>query len=735
MTKWALDALQSIPADIGRDEWVRVGMSAHAAELTFEDFDQWSSTGQTYDQKACQHTWKSFRADGGVGPGTLFHIASQYGWRHPDAAMRSDCHTKKAEAVPTVSVMDCWNRFNSATVQHLYVQDKLAQGCPLRQLRVVPENDPLRIMGVSMSGALAVPCFRLDGSISNLQFITVGDSAAKLVAQGKSKKLNLPGGKVEGWYTVGEVVAGRVIYIAEGLGTAWACWIATGDAAVVAFGWGNVKKVAAALRQQYPSTHLVLVPDVGKEVNADRIASEFRCAVAKMPNTENNNFDANDLLQREGSDVLAQILESAVAPELPPALLKPINVKDVISYPSDAPAFAWEGYLPMGVASMLGAHGGTGKSTIALMLAVSVASGRPLFGIPVKQGNALFVSLEDSPQIVRHRLAHICKLWAIDPKTLDGTLQIVDGTEYPELFSAETRGPGKTTDTYSELCRLVNNQKISILVVDNASDAYGGDEIQRRQVRAFIRALTELAKLSGCAVLLLAHVDKNTSRTSNAQGGEGYSGSTAWHNSVRSRLFMTRQKDGSLLIEHQKSNLGKLQKPLTLYWPDGRLPTLAEDDSYGYSVQDRMNGRLEDEKATVILRMIAEFAHRQHFCSPSSTARTNVFSTLKNEPAFKRLNLTAGDCRRIVDQCQRAKWIDIENYRHDRKDRQRWVLTKEGEIFCGLTFEPAPSAHSAPTVTSSEEGAQSAGGAHSAPSSVGGVGDRAHAPAGESPLQ
>ena len=705
MTKWAIEALQSIPADIDRDEWVRVGMSAHAAGLTYEDFDAWSSTGQSYDQKACQQTWKSFRSGRGVGPGTLFHIASQYGWCHPDSVKRSGNHQKKVVTAPTVSVMEYWNRFEEVTIQHPYVQEKLAHGCPLGHLRVVPENDPLRILGVSMSGALAVPCFRQDGTISTIQFITVGDAAVRLIDQHKSKKLNLPKLKVEGWYTVGEIIPSRVIFIAEGIGTAWACWMATGDAAVVAFGWGNVKKVAAALRQQYPSTQLTLVPDVGKEVEARRIALDLECFVANMPEGEVKNFDANDLLQRDGYDVLARLLESATTPDHLLTLLKPISVKDVLSNPSEPPAFIWEGYLPKGVVSLLGAHGGTGKSTIALMLVVSVAIGRPLFGVAVRQGKSIFVSLEDRPQIVRYRLAHICNAWSIDPRSFEGTLQIVDGTEFPELFSAESRESGNITDTYAELRWLIDHQKASLLVVDNASDAYGGDEIQRRQVRAFIRALAELAKLSECAVLLLAHVDKTTSRNLGAQGGEGYSGSTAWHNSVRSRLFMTRQKDGNLLIEHQKSNLGKIQNSLILNWPDGNLPMLAECDGYGYSVQERMNGRLEDEKATAILRMIAEFASRGHFCSPLINARNNVFSTLKNEPTFKRLNLTAGDCRRIVDQCQRAKWIDIENYRHDRKDRQRWVLTKEGEFFCGLAYEAVPSAPSAPTVTSSGDGA------------------------------
>jgi len=98
--------------------------------------------------------------------------------------------------------------------------------------------------------------------------------------------------------------------------------------------------------------------------------------------------------------------------------------------PAPQPTFVRDGYLPCGVVALLGAHGGTGKSTIALTLGVSAALGRPLFGVDTVQCKTLFVSLEDGAHIVRHRLAGICRHWGIDPVELDGKLHIVDGTEY-----------------------------------------------------------------------------------------------------------------------------------------------------------------------------------------------------------------------------------------------------------------------------------------------------------------
>jgi hypothetical protein len=112
--------------------------------------------------------------------------------------------------------------------------------------------------------------WRLDGTLSTLQLIPPPDVAARLKAAGKPGKLNLPGHSVQGWFTVGEIAQWQTVYIVEGIGQAWACWQATGAAAVVAFGAGNMGKVATALRQNDDAARLVLVPDVGKEDDAPR---------------------------------------------------------------------------------------------------------------------------------------------------------------------------------------------------------------------------------------------------------------------------------------------------------------------------------------------------------------------------------------------------------------------------------------------------------------------------------
>lgn len=137
----------------------------------------------------------------------------------------------------------------------------------------------------------------------------------------------------------------------------------------------------------------------------------------------------------------------------------------------------------------------------------------------------------------------------------------------------------------------------------NASDAYDANENDRPKVRTFMRALGQIARECNAGVLLLAHVDKGTSRGERS-GSEGYSGSTAWNNSARSRLYLRREADGTLVIEQQKNNLGKLHQPIRLEWPENGIPQLAEPfGPYAEAEAERAH-----EKA--LLKLIAEYSAR-----------------------------------------------------------------------------------------------------------------------------
>lgn len=406
-TARARDALFSIPADLSRPEWVRVLMAAHASGISQSDADEWSKQGADYNAQAFRATWRSFKAaPGGVGMGTLIAIAKEHGFDESHQRQEMDfsdllkqapkATTKPQEPPkaprPGMSASEVWGRCEPATVGHAYILAKRAAGVPLENLRVVPVGDSLRIMGESMAGALVVPCMAIDGTLSTLQLIPPPDIAARLKAADKPGKLNLPGHSVQGWFTVGTIEPGGVVHIVEGIGQAWACWQATGAAAVVCFGAGNMGKVAAALRQGDESAKLVLVPDVGKEGDAAKIAAEVGAAVAAMPPGKPSNYDASDYAQEHGVTELERLLEAASEPPKPAPRYKLLGSADIAALP----ALEWRvrGVLPAtGLAALFGPSG-SGKSFLALDLACSIVEGERWFDCRVEAAPVVYVCLE-----------------------------------------------------------------------------------------------------------------------------------------------------------------------------------------------------------------------------------------------------------------------------------------------------------------------------------------------------
>lgn len=399
----ALDALHFIPADTDRDTWVRAGMAAHAAGLSFEDFDTWSAQADNYDTAAARDTWRSFKDGKGIGAGTLYRMAAEHGWskgkKAPIRVSAGVSHvvtTQPRTRNPALgmSAAEVWSRCEPATHAHPYIGAKKAVGVPLEHLRVVPAGDPLVVAGQRMAGALVVPAYSAAGDLQSLQLIP---------PPGAGKKVNLAGAPMAGArHIVGDLEPGGVAYVVEGIGAAWACWQATGRAAVVAFGSGNMGRIAAELRDQDAAAKLVLVPDTGKEQDAERIAKEVGCTYVLMPEGWEKNMDVNDLALRDGLDALADWL--AMEP-VKPAEELPLGIVFAHDLPEDytPPDELIEGVLTVGAGSVIYGDSNSGKTFLVIDMACAIARGVPWMGRQVEQGLVVYVAAE-SPASVKGRL-------------------------------------------------------------------------------------------------------------------------------------------------------------------------------------------------------------------------------------------------------------------------------------------------------------------------------------------
>ena len=130
-TAKAIDALHAIPPDLPRDEWVKVGMGAHAAGVDFDTFDAWSAGAGNYNPAAARDVWRSFKPGKGVGAGTLYRVAAENGWR-----MDGKPQQRAAQACPRhepcrgVGTLRTRNR--CASLHHGKSCRRGAVGCPAR---------------------------------------------------------------------------------------------------------------------------------------------------------------------------------------------------------------------------------------------------------------------------------------------------------------------------------------------------------------------------------------------------------------------------------------------------------------------------------------------------------------------------------------------------------------------------------------------------------------------------
>ena len=545
----AFDALQHCDPGQPRREWVRLLAAAKDAGLSFEDALSWSASAQNFKgDRDVRSAWNSIKP-GEIKAGTLFHEARAGGWQprqatnatraapplHPE--MKNAPRAGNARS-PRWSAAQVWDAAEPATAAHAYVIRKNGTPEGLRACTL-----PVRIGGADMAGALLVPLRSLAGELVSLQFIPA-----------EGPKMNLPGHPLaESLHVVGELQPEGVAYVCEGLGQAWACWQATGRPAVVAVGWGRVRTVASALLALDPGLRLVLVPDAGKEADAQAIAAELGCQWAEMPAGSPRNFDANDYAAEHGAEALAELLERVRQPEPVPVRFRLLTPADLLALP----AMRWrvKGVIPaVGVAAVFGPSA-SGKSFLCFDLAAAIAAGRDWFGYRVKPAPVVYVPLEGEAGF---RLR--AQAWQAEH----------GGAELPEALRL-VMDPFKLTEAadVEDLAAVVAGTGLEpVTIVDTLNRAAPeADENASADMGRVIEGAKALQRLTGGLVILVHHTGKDASR--------GLRGHSSLFAALDAAIEVTRDHDDRRAWQSDKVKDGKDGDghPFTLH-----VHELGEDD-------------------------------------------------------------------------------------------------------------------------------------------------------------
>lgn len=238
--------------------------------------------------------------------------------------------------------------------------------------------------------------------------------------------------------------------------------------------------------------------------------------------------------------------------------------------------------VPGDTVTLFGGDGGTGKSLVALQLAVATALGRPWLGQTVRAGRALYLSAEDDRDELHRRLSAICAADFTRLADLGNlTMRSLAG-EDALLAHLSQKGTLVQTELFRELDTTLAETRPALVVLDTLADLFPGNENDRAQARQFVGILRGLAIRHGAAVMLLAH----PSKSGMGPGGDGTSGSTAWNNSVRSRLYLSRvvqeghePNPDARRLSVAKANYGRTGLEIGVQWRAGVFEPLPGETS------------------------------------------------------------------------------------------------------------------------------------------------------------
>lgn len=218
--------------------------------------------------------------------------------------------------------------------------------------------------------------------------------------------------------------------------------------------------------------------------------------------------------------------------------------------------WAVERFAAKGVTTILFGMGGTGKSFVCADLMLHALYGEPWDGRKIDHAEAVMViDYEDREDEWRLRVQQLC----------DGY-----GWSFPE------RGfryyPGRAipvADQLPQLAKVIHENAISLVVVDSAVSACGGDLLDTQAAARLINALNSL----GVTTLLIAHSAKGSDEKSEKRAHEYPYGNIFWHNLARATYYLEategeQREDVNLALYNRKSNRGK-QSPvyLTIKFP------------------------------------------------------------------------------------------------------------------------------------------------------------------------
>ena len=320
---------------------------------------------------------------------------------------------------------------------------------------------------------------------------------------------------------------------------------------------------------------------------------------------------------------------------------KPVPVMKMSEVEETVVQWLWYPFIPFGKVTLIQGNPGKGKTWLAMAIAAYCTNGKELpNALPIEPFNVLYQTAEDGiADTIKPRLAK-CS---------------ADMTRV-RFINEEEKQLSMTDDRIEKAIRQ-NNVRLMIMDPIQAYLGANVDMNRANEIRPLFRHLSTIAERTGCAIVLIGHLNKS----SGSQSDYRSLGSIDIAAAVRSILFVEKvekEKEQDIrVVYQQKDSLAKKENPVAFSLGEEGLKWLGE---YDISIEDLLMGKAGTKKETKLekaQKLILELlSKRKMMCLEELEAELLAYgiSSRTGRDARKQL-----ESRLSYDWCQGRKTVAL----------------------------------------------------------------------------